>query len=410
MIKLAHTKKRVWAIALAFAAVSLTATSCKNDDAPAVDEVVDPEFAVIVGTDNGRYMLPIENLMSGIISPVGKGTNVSDILTWEENLMQKGRDMYHVNPEANKFGKYRFEDGVLKTIREIPFSQLPSLYLGWHAWLSDTELMFGARSNNYYAIVDVENMVVTKSGEFDKTGLPANHSRRVFSVIPQGNKLFLAYGLYNEETKVHYDKSYTAVIDYPSLSNLQVTGEDSRSAPLGTVRNSYFSNFHDNGYTYILTIPMPVLGGGKAAMPTAIYRVKDGESKLDPNYFFNISAQRGGDNQLGVTYIGNGKAMLISAHDTQTNIKEFNDWWYAAMWEYLIIDVNTQQVVKKLDFPLVGNSRSGVVHNGKAYIAVNDPKADGVYVWEYDSAADKLTRGARIDGADGDTPMLYRLK
>lgn len=409
MNSLKHMKKRLSTFLLALLTIGVI-SSCKDDDGPSIETPVDPEFAVIVGTDNGRYMLPIEDLMNGVISPVGKGTNVSDILTWEENLMQQGRDIYHVNPDASKFGKYRFEDGVLKTIQEIPFSQLPSLYIGWHAWLSDNELMFGPRSSNYYAIVDVSKMEVIKSGEFDKAGIPDNHSRRVFSVIPQGDKIFLGYGLYNEGTQVHYDKSYTAVLDYPSLSNLQVTGEDARSAPLGTVRNSYFSNFKDNGYTYILTIPMPVLGGGKAELPTAIYRVKDGEYKLDDNYFFNISAQRGGDNQLGVTYIGNGKALLISAHDTDTNIKEFNDWWYAAMWEYLIVDINTQQVVKKLDFPLVGNSRSGVVHEGKAYIAVNDPNADGVYIWEYDSNTDKLTRGARIDGADGDTPMLYRLK
>ncbi len=409
MNNLKHMKKHLSILVLGLVAVGLV-TSCSDDDGPEIEDIVDPEFAVIVGTDNGRYMLPIEDLMSGVISPVGKGTNVSEILTWEENVMQKGRDIYHVNPDANKFGKYRFEDGVLKVIQEIPFSHIPSLYLGWHAWVSDSELIFGPRSGNHYAIVDVDKMTVVKSGEFDKTAIPADHSRRVFSVIPQGNKLFLGYGLYNEATEVHYDKSYTAVLDYPSMTNLEVTGEDDRSAPLGTVRNSYFSNFKDNGYTYILTIPMPVLGGGKADMPTAIYRVKDGEYKLDPDYFFNISAQRNGDNQLGVTYIGNGKVLLISAHDTDTHIKEFNDWWYANMWEYLIVDINTKQVVKKLDFPLVGNSRSGVVHNGKGYIAVNDATADGVYIWEYDSNTDKLTRGARVDGADGDTPMLYRLK
>ncbi|WP_437920320.1 DUF4374 domain-containing protein [Sphingobacterium sp. LRF_L2] len=406
---LKQLKKGMWTMGLALLAGAVV-TSCKKDDASTSEDVVDPEFAIIVGTENGRYMLPIEDLMSGVISPEGKGTNISDILSWEENVMQKGRDIYHVNPTANKFGKYRFENGVLTTIQEIPFSHFPSLYLGWHAWLSETELMFGPRSSNYYAIVDVSTMKVTKSGEFAKTNVPANHSRRVFSVIPQGSKIFVAYGLYNEETKVHYDKSYTGVISYPSLDDFEETGEDSRSAPLGTVRNSYFSNFHDNGYTYILTIPMPVLGGGKAGLPTAMYRVKDGEYTLDKDYFFDISAQRDGDNQLGVTYIGNGKVMLISAHDTDTNIKEFNDWWYASMWEYLIVDINTQKVVKKLDFPLVGNSRSGVVHDGKAYIAVNDPNADGVYIWEYDSNTDKLTKGARVDGADGDTPMLYRLR
>lgn len=389
----------------AFATVALA--SC-NDDPSTPDVIDDPEFAIIVGTDDGRFFLPVEDLMSGTISPVGTGTDVSTTLTWEENVVQKGRDIYHVDPNASKFGKYRFEDGVLKTIREIPFSQLPSLYLGWHAWIDDEQLIIGPRSSNFYAIINVENMVVTKSGEFDKTGIPADHVRRIYSVIPKGDKLLLGYALYNEKTQTDDDKSYLAVLDFPSLENLQVISEDDRSAPIGALRNGYFANFTDGGNTFILTHPIP-LGANKPDVPTGFFRVKDGSNEIDPDYFFNVSALRDGDQQLGVAYLGNGKALLISAHDTKTNVKEWNDWWYAAMWQYLVVDVNTQKVVRVLDFPLLGNSRSAVVHNGKVYIAVNDPSADAVYIWEYDSNTDKLTRGARVDGADGDTPMLYKL-
>ncbi|MEJ5053219.1 hypothetical protein [Sphingobacterium sp. MYb382] len=90
-------------------------------------------------------------------------------------------------------------------------------------------------------------------------------------------------------------------------------------------------------------------------------------------------------------------------------LNNLHDWWYASMWQYIVVDVNTQKVVHKLEFPLLGNSRSAVVHQGKAYIAVNDTKADGVYIWEYDSATNKLTKGAKIDGADEDTPVIYKL-
>lgn len=401
-------RRRFYAIILAMATTA-TIISCSDSNSDGPEVIANPEFAIIVGTENGRYLLPVENLMAGNISPVGKGTNVSQILTWEENVIQKGRDFYHVDPDASKFGKYRFENGALRTVREIPFTQLPALYLGWHVWLSETELMIGPRSSNFYAIIDVNSMIVTKHGEFDRTGIPEKHSRRIFSVIPQGNKILLGYGLYNEETQVHYDKSYTAVLDYSGFNNLTVTSEDERSAPIGALRNGYFSQFKDKGYTYILAHTMPVLGGNKPNMPTGFFRIKDGETKIDPNYFFNTSAQLAGDNQLGVADLGNGKALLINAHDTKTNIKEFNDWWYAAMWQYIVVDVNTQQVVHKLDFPLLGNSRSAVVHNGKAYIAVNDAKADGVYIWEYDSSTNKLTKGAKIDGADGDTPVIYKL-
>jgi len=145
-------------------------------------------------------------------------------------------------------------------------------------------------------------------------------------------------------------------------------------------------------------------------MPSGFFRIKDGDTKLDPDYFFNVSALRNGDNQVGVQYLGNGKALLMSAHDAANNVKNRDDWWYAAMWEYLIVDVTTQKVIKKLDFPLVANSRSAIVDNGKAYIAVNDPKADAIYIWEYDPANDKLTRGAKIKGGDNDTPILFKLK
>jgi hypothetical protein len=64
---------------------------------------------------------------------------------------------------------------------------------------------------------------------------------------------------------------------------------------------------------------------------------------------------------------------------------------------------------QKLDFPLVSNSRSAVVLNGNAYIAVNDPKADAIYIWEYNPTTDKLTKGAKILGGNADTPMLYNL-
>lgn len=403
-------KKRFNLILLALATTALTAVSCSDKNGPdGPDQVLNPEYAVTIRTTNGRYMLPVESLMNGKISPVGKGTNITDLLPWEENVVQRGRDFYSLNPDNATFGKFRFENGVLTTIKEIPFAQLPALYLGWHAWLSESELIIGPRSSNFYAVIDVNKMEVTKSGEFDRTGIPEEHTRRVFSVIPQGNKIVIGYGLYNEKTKVHYDKSYTAVMDAPAMNNLKVTSEDERSAPLGAVRNGYFSKFKENGYTYILTHTMPVLGGNKPSMPTGFLRIKDGEYKIDPSYFFNTSAQLAGDNQLGVTYLGNGKAILINAHDTKTNVKVHDDWWYAAMWEYVVIDVNTQKVVHKLDFPLLGSSRSAVVNQGKAYIAVNDLKADGVYIWEYDSATDKMTKGAKIEGSDGDTPVLYKL-
>lgn len=392
-----------------FMAASFTACS-KSDGDKAPTDPVKPEFALWYSTANGSYLLPINDLMSGTISPIGKGTDVTNIFTWEENIIQKGNIYYHLEPTSAKFGKYSFENGTLQTIKVIPFTAMSYLYLGWHTWLDNKTLMIGGRGNNEYAVIDVDAMTVIKSGVFD-TGkeVPADHTLSVHSIIPQGGKIFLGFGLKNNITSKSYDTAYTATLNYPALDNFKITGKDTRSAPLGALRNGYFHKFTDNSATYVLTHPMPMLGGNKPDMPTGFFRIKDGSTVVDPDYFFNISALTQGDNQLGVAYLGNGKALLINARDAKNVVKERNDWWYKPMWEYIIVDVNTKQVVRKLDFPGLLNSRSAVVHDGKAYIAVNDPSADAIYIWEYNSQTDKLTKGAKIEGGDNDTPVLYKL-
>jgi hypothetical protein len=384
--------------------------SCKDDDGtetPAPE--VPGEYAIIFTADNGNsYLLNAASLSEGSISPVGKGTDVTNIFTWEENIIQKGRDFYHLDPNGGKFGKYRFENDALKTVSEIVFTAFPSPYLGWHVWLDENQVMFGPRSSNLYAIVNTNTMTIVKSGEFETTGIPANHSRRIFSAIPKGNKLLVGYGLYNEATKVHYDSSYMGVMDFPTLTNFKVTSKDGRSAPIGALRNGYFSQFTEGGNTYVLTHPI-ALGANKPTMPTGFYRVNEGSNEIDPDYFFNISGIRNGDKQLGVGYLGNNKAILISAHDAETNVKEWDDWWYASMWEYLVVDVSTQKLVRKLDLPPVLNSRSAVIHEGKAYIAVNDPNADAIYVWEYDGEKDTFKKGLKVEGGSNNTPTLFKL-
>lgn len=406
------TKNRSLLVAGAlFVAASITACSkSKGGDTGPTPEGK-PEFAIHYSTSKGSYLLPIHDLMSGVITPVGKGTDVTNIFTWGENIIQKGKYFYTVEPNSGKFGKYNFENGVLQTIKEIPFSAMSYLYLGWHTWVDNKTLMIGGRGNSEYAVIDVDNMTIVKSGVFD-TGkeLPKDHTLSVNSITPQGGKVFLTFMVRNEVTELTYDTAYTASVDYPSLTNFKITGKDTRSAPPGALRNGYFHKFSDQGNTYILTHPMPMLGGNKPNMPTGFYRVKDGSTVLDPGYFFNISALSQGDNQLGVEYLGNGKALLINARDAKNVVKEKNDWWYKPMWEYIVVDVNTQQIVKKLDFPGLLNSRSAIVKNGKAYIAVNDAKADAIYIWEYDPGTDKLTKGAKIEGGDGDTPVLYKLR
>ncbi|WP_219222988.1 DUF4374 domain-containing protein [Pedobacter antarcticus] len=398
-------------ILAALLAVAAGFSSCKkSDNGGGVDPEPGPkgEYAVLFTVGESDYLLSANSLTEGSISPKGSGVDVTNIFTWGENIIQKGKYFYHLDPNEGKFGKYVFENNKLSTIGEIPFSSFSYPYLGWHIWIDADQVMFGSRGGNNYAIVNTSTMKVVKTGEFDTKSIPAGQSRKIYSVIPRGNKLLIGFGLYDDVKKVNIEKSYLASVDFPSLENFKVTSDDTRSAPIGALRNGYFSQLTDKGNTFILTHPI-ALGANMPNMPTGFFRIKEGTDVIDPGYFFNVSALTNKDNQLGVCDLGNGKVILINAHDAATNVKEWNDWWYAAMWQYLVVDVNTQQIVKTLNFPPLLNSRSAVVHDGKAYIAVNDPKADAIYLWEYDPIADTLKKGLKVEGGSDNTPVIFKL-
>lgn len=405
MFKTTKNRFLVLATALVF---MIGLNACKKEKGTDKPQKENGEYAIIFTVGESDYLLNINSLTEGSVSPKGSGIDVTNIFTWGENIIQKGKYFYFLNPNG-RFSKHLYENGKLTKEGEIPFTAFPSPYVGWSLWLDNNQVMFGPRGSNLYAVVNIATMTLEKSGEFDLPSVPKDHSRRVYSAFTRGNKVMIGYGLYNEITKLTTDESYLASMDLPSLSNFKVTSKDTRSAPAGPLRNGYFSQFVDNGNNYLLTHPMPMLGGNKPNMPTGFFRIKEGSDALDPDYFFNISTLMNGDNQLGVCYVGNGKAILVNAKDAKNRVKVKDDWWYADMWEYIVVDVNTQKIIKKLALPPLLNSRSAVVHDGKAYIAVNDPKADAIYIYEYDPVADTLKKGLKVEGGSDNTPILYKL-
>lgn len=107
------------------------------------------------------------------------------------NVIQKGKYFYSIDPNAAKFGKYTFEDGVLKTIQVIPFTNLTALYIGWHSWLDNDRLAIGPRNSNEYAIINTSTMQVESSGTItSETQIPKDHNMRIYAFYHKVIKLF----------------------------------------------------------------------------------------------------------------------------------------------------------------------------------------------------------------------------
>jgi|GEM_PF-773460 len=106
---------------------------------------------------------------------------------------------------------------------------------------------------------------------------------------------------------------------------------------------------------------------------------------------YKMSREQGLNGMGAATwYIGNGKAIIRTLVAGQA---------IDADHSYSIINIRTGSFIKKLD--LLADKRERmvqavIIEDGKAYIAVNARDRD--YIWEYDPATDKLTKGAEFTG------------
>ncbi|HWV31831.1 MAG TPA: DUF4374 domain-containing protein [Dyadobacter sp.] len=338
------------------------------------------------------YIADVPSLTSGTISIKGNGAEMTGKV-YAQDIIQKDGFYYHANFGSGRFGKYHVENGALVIDKEVPFT-----FLNWssYVWVDDqTLVIFGdAEGEGRYAIVKVADMTLT-TGKLDLKAKPTGFTGyNVGFAEYRDGKLFVGYGYSFSDWSVKplpVNRDFNvAVLSYPSMK-IESTITDTRTTtPGGPIVYAPASFKDENGDIYFISDPV---AGYDYKSPSVVYRIKNGATALDPAYFFDLSAKT--DNGMGAAmwHIGNGKAIV------RTRIKgESID----AEHSFSVIDVRTGTFIKTLDLPADKGERmvnAVVVEDGKAYIAVN--AADKDYIWEYDPASEKLTKGAEfVDGID----------
>lgn len=394
------------------AAVSLVAVyglgSCKDDNGP--DSEVEPEVSNYVlygatGTPAANYMLTTKDLSAGAITSVGNGIELTGKLRDMRWVIRKNRDFYNLDEAAKKLSKYKLEDNAFTTVAEIPFSHFT--YLIWSQWLDDNTLLLGGNAEDgqttKYVIVNTATLTITSSGTF---ALPVPAKGKMITAcagIIKDGKLHLTYS-YTDDSYANgsysSDTSFLAVMDYPSLANLKLS-QDTRSAFPGTARAGAESAFVYNNDIYIVTSPI-AWNGDNTTKPTGIYRIKNGETTFDKDYFFNLSELVNNNDPDGLLYLGDGKIFARNYRDE--NVTTWADWSKPIV-EYMFIDL-AKKTIKKMDIPLsYGASTTYVYENNKIYFQAKTD-AEGIYIYEYDVAADKLSKGLKVDGLSSVTGLF----
>nr|WP_121272600.1 DUF4374 domain-containing protein [Pedobacter schmidteae] len=400
MKRLNHIPTKLLALILVLVSVS----GCEKRNVGSVEQGTKYSAILCVGSwpNTAYYISSIPSLTSGTISLKGNGAEMTGKV-YAQDVIQRDGFYYHANAGSGRLGKYHVENGVLLIDREIPFS-----WLNWssYTWVdNNTLVIFGdGKGEARYAIVKVDKMTI-KTGRLTLNTIAPGFQIYNFGFAEyRNNKIFLGYGFGSNDWTNYpkmpvYPKSFVAVIDYANMA-VEKTIEETRSNGLGGSSVYAPSSFIDeNNDLYFISDPVNIYD---YVSPSVMYRIKNGSTEIDPTYFFNFSAATNNERAPAMWYIGNGKAIVRS----RINGESIDTDHY-----YCVVDVKSGALIKKLDLPADKGERmvnAVIVEDGKAFIAVN--AADRDYIWEYDPATDKLTKGVEFIGGIDYILRIEKLK
>lgn len=372
-------------------------SACKKNESKTTDEnppVVQSTYSLRVssGSPAAEYILQTGSLTSGTATLVGTG--VATTLT---TMTAKNGFYYGINNDSGNLVKYTSNNKTNTIVKEIPFTVISwAFYSSFYKWKDDkTLVLFSANGSTQfeYAILNVETMTFTSSGKINVPGLLKDHYFWGYAATITGNKVNLSYTQNANAGDLSVDTTYLATFDYPAMTNVKVT-KDTRFTLPEHYSLHMANSFVDNNISYFIASPNIWTTSNKNK-PFGIYRVKNGATQIDPDYFYELT-DRTKEEAMGLFYIGNGKAIVKFLDKTKiTGTDSYNAGFIA---DYYVVDV-VNQTKTKLNIPksISGSFIENVlVENGIVSIAAQT--ADGYYIYQYNPSTSAVTRGLKLEG------------
>lgn len=363
----------------------------------------------ILGKDGKEYIIETNKLDSSVILPEVQGSLLNS-KELDRDIIVKNGSYYHLNRRKGLFYKYRVQDGTFQEVASVPLKDFSIENYNWAG--KDSLLLTGLDLKSFkqarYALIQVDQMKVLKQADL-KIPLPAGkfNSMSLGFAEPRGKHMFIGYTYHHLLSASNYttsDTTYIAELHYPEMQ-LEKIEKDTRSTyPGGTnIIQSYTFTDEQQDY-YFMSCPGIALGN-RPDLPTGIFRIKAAADHLDKDYFLNISGSIVNNHAYGMWYLGNHQAIIRT--ERKDLFKGLSDHYSTAHFEFYIVDLTAEKVVKKLDLPLdKGTRRECVIVKGDtAYIAVNSTKK-GNFIWVYNIKTGSLKKGLQLAG---NTDFIMRM-
>ncbi|MCD0476417.1 hypothetical protein LPB87_18650 [Flavobacterium sp. EDS] len=430
-IKFRNLKSTLLSGAFAIALLS----SCSNNDnegdiAPTLPEVKKDfqlAFASGSGSISGTYLQGISDLSIGEASFFGKGYSMTSSRTARVFTSTDGSIVYSLNYTVGTIDKLTYHGGenykkittfdssIPLGVKAVRFTKMNDKVGSVHNIVATA--MYGGTNNTEYlkhkmtvaiGILDLEAMNFGSNFKKDiDLVLPGNlasegyYISRIDCPVISGNKLY--YGASVSKFNVatgkagETDKTFTLVLDYPSLTNATVI---STSHVKGSTNGYRTPTQHFNEAGEI----MQMVSNGKELN---IVKIKDG--KYDESYVYSVSGLLGKPaSSNGWFYAGNGIGYIpyekLDQDKIQIGVDSKGEKSYSAPWGLARMDFKTNTIVD-LTVPnglWLQQYQNSVVRDGKFYIALTPVGVQGnIYIYDVNSANADGTVGAKVfSGAD----------
>lgn len=389
--------------ALAF--LSLSIFSCSSDDSSKDEPAVNGSKYVASYwlADYTQYILDfnsIDKLMTGEISAKGVGIEQGGSCFPANNTFfalsteDEGSVSFHLN-EAGKLvqgGKLAFESSY--AVGYTDDKKMINIGATWDGSSSDYELM-----------IYNPNTISIDGRKFNDFSVdPANKKILYWptGAAVSGDKLFVPVyikDVTDGTNKVLSSDAIVRVYKYPSLEYV-TTIKDARTNAIGM----YYTNTGivqtDSGDIYTFSSNANAGGYPPTAVSSGVLRIKKGDAKFDPGYFFDLEASSLKGKVLAAYPLG-GEKVFISYIPTSVDSKDtfYEFLGSKTIFKSAILDLATKTITSVSGLPDHGGDEffglgSMYVENGKAYKSFVTGKEARVY--QIDIATGTATAGALI--------------
>ncbi|BDS11216.1 DUF4374 domain-containing protein [Aureispira anguillae] len=356
------------------------------------------------GNDETEFLLTQEDLMQGELSAVNNGIEQTG---WRF-YYPVGKTLFASGySDDNQCAGFAFDEtGTLVNKGEFIFDN--ALEMFGSADNDQTLLAMeipraGFQNRRLYFIdvntVGVKKIVGTKIFESTTDSLIAWPT----ALTVRGDKLFIPFqklDVHGNFSTPEPDGALVAVYSYPNVgSQPEKIISDPRTCNIGVNGMTTGLIEADNGDLYSFSCGAVMAGfTALSSKPSAILRIKSGETEFDQNYFFDIEVATNGGKIFWFDYVGNNKAIarILTADNPTAPWGAYGRDIFNQ--KLVILDLENKTVTDVANVPLHAKRYTSpiFVEEGKVYVSIET--AADAYVYQVDIATATATKGAKILG------------